>query len=246
MGDLRCCPYYYYEDYFKKYNCEVIDLSGINKVNKDDFLIIGGGGLFNLNESWNGFINLGIEKTSNVIIWGAGFNMYNTTIDFPEIKLQKSMLLGIRDYKHPYYKFLPCVSCKSRYFDKEFQIKRTIGIVKHYLYKIDLDNSLNGFDCIYNDYWIEDIINFIGQSEFVLSDSYHVLYWATLLNKKVGRLNDYYNSRFRDCMYEYPIVNDISKLKYCKSQSLSNNDLQYFRKLNDSFFEKAKKLIENC
>lgn len=29
IGDLRCCPYYYYESYFKQFDCEIIDLSEI-------------------------------------------------------------------------------------------------------------------------------------------------------------------------------------------------------------------------
>lgn len=247
MGDKRCCPYYYYEQYFKNYHCPIIDLNQIknSNINNNDFIIIGGGGILNHSKDWNDWINSAFSKTKNVIFWGCGYNTYNNKInDFESLHLEDSLLLGIRDYYHPYLKFLPCVSCKSIFFNKSYTIKRKIGIVKHYNYKIQLDDSLNKYDVIYNDAWIEDIIKFIGESEYVLSDSYHALYWATLLNKKVGRLNNYQNTRFQYCMYQYPHIDTYNKIIDCKTFSITDNDLIYFRTLNDNFFNKVKKLIQ--
>ena len=246
MGDKRCCPYYYYESYFNKYNCLIIDLAQLKKlpINSDDFVIIGGGGILNWNSFWNNCINFCLTKTKNVIIWGAGYNMLQTQINFEQVKMQDTMLVGIRDYLHPHYNFLPCVTCKSIFFNQQFKIKRQVGIVKHFNNGWKLPEQFAKYDVIVNDRWIYDIVKFIGQSEYVISDSYHALYWASLLGKKTGRLNNYYSSRFKYCMYQYTKIENEDDLWRCNKCQLTENDLQYFRSLNDLFFDKVKKILQ--
>ena len=245
IGDLRCCPYYYYESYFKQFDCEIIDLSEIQQkqINKDDFIIIGGGGILNWSQFWNNCICLGLNKTKNIIIWGCGYNMLTKEIDFKPIDLSAMLLVGIRDYYHPYYNFVPCVSCKSKFFDQKFEIKRQVGVIKHFTQPYQLKQFKN-FQVIKNDIWIYDVIKFIGQSQIILSDSYHALYWASLLGKKVGRLNIYNSSRFNDCFYQYPSVFNQQDILKCSKMFLTDSDLSYFRLCNDLFFNKVKRLVQ--
>ena len=212
-------------------------------IKKDDFVIIGGGGILNASGKWNRQIQIAFEKTKNVIIWGSGFNSSKLNIGFQPLNLEKALLIGIRDFKHPYFNFVPCVTCKSKFFDCEYTLKRKIGIVKHHTNRLQLDSSLKGIETIENNLWIRDVITFIGESEYILSNSYHALYWATLLNKKVGRLNNGYNSRFRDCMYNYPIVTTLDQIDRCKQLQLTADDLSFFRKLNDVFWLQVKEKI---
>lgn len=245
-GDKESSPIQYYSEYFQQFQTLEIDLSEISKadIQKEDFVIVGGGGILNSGKKWNNLINTAFQKSKKVIIWGCGFNSSKIKIDFKPIPFEKALLLGIRDYKHPHFRFVPCVSCKSRYFDIEYSIKRKIGIIKHHSRPLNIDESLKGIDSITNQYSFEQIARFIGESECILSNSYHALYWASLLKKITGRLDSYNNTRFRDCMYRYTDVQNIHDIDKCKVLSLTANDLDYFRFLNDEFFDQVKTLID--
>lgn len=78
VGDINCGPEYY----LKKagINTEIIihDLDSINQamIRKEDIVIIGGGGLIDYSDEWNGIINQCISLSDNVVMWGAGFNRH--------------------------------------------------------------------------------------------------------------------------------------------------------------------------
>lgn len=241
-GDKRSTPLFYYD--FKELQTAEIDLTDLTQINilPDDFIIIGGGGIIDSGNKWNQAMINAMTKTPNVIFWGCGFN-YSKPKELIKIDLEKALLSGIRDYKHHCFRFVPCVSCKSRFFDKPYQVKRKIGIIKHHSRPLTLDQSLQDIPFINNAKDIAQIIKFIGESEIILSNSYHALYWSSLLKKKTGRLDCYKNSRFNDCMYEYKAVNTINDIDGCRVQQLTTDDLSYFRWLNDEFFALVKSMI---
>ena len=122
--------------------------------------------------------------------------------------MDKFALVGIRDF-YRNFQFVPCVSCKSIFFDRKQKIKRQIGIVKHYGNGFRLNDSFNGVGMIFNDDKMSDIIRFINESEIILSDSYHGLFWSALAGKKVGRIRNDFNSRFEECFYQYPYIENL-------------------------------------
>ena len=244
-GDKRCCPYYYYQSYFKQFNCQIINLTSLRHIHiqKNDIVIIGGGGILDASRQWNDNIIYAMKHTSNIILWGCGYNN-NGKVAFNPIPIHKTMLAGIRDFKHPYIRFIPCPSCKSVFFDRIKTEKEYIGIVKHYGNKLTLNDSFNGIETIWNDSPMQDIVNFIHRHSIILSDSYHGLYWASLAGKKVGRLDNRNNSRFRDCFYQYPYIQYLDDADNARSFTLTDNDLAFFRQLNDVFFLQVKSIIE--
>jgi len=236
-GDLEISPYDYFSEYFDKYVCHKIDndYMGYLKFKKATF-ILGGGGLINQNDFWNSWIN-DLTKDSKVIAWGIGFNQHEGKTITVDIDFNKFSLLGIRDYNKG-YNYLPCVSCLKKELSIKNKIERKIGCIIHY------ENTELEFDypTMYNNQPFDELIKFIASSEILITNTYHMMYWATLMGKKVILFNPFSdkfkNFRYLPVKYSGNIKKDIEKAKSYP------NALQECRKLNLEFFEKVKKIIE--
>ena len=215
-GDLQC-GYYKYFDELYKFNMHIHDIENVNirLISKNDFVIIGGGGLLDAWDKWNDYINQISNICDNVIIWSAGFNdMYDVKQVDNNINFNKIKLISIRDYSHKSgFQYVPCATCMIPYLKIKEDIKREIGIISHYHYRLNYGN----YDTIYNSDNILNILRFISQSEVIISNSYHAIYWATLMNKRVILM---YKTSSRFDNYKYPpqkytgdIYNDINNSK---------------------------------
>lgn len=236
-GDQEICPYDYFKDYFDQYIVQKFDNDDLKYLSfKKAIFILGGGGLINQNDNWNNWTNKLIENKNKVIGWGLGFNQHYDRPVKAQMKLSEFSLLGIRDYnvKQPY---LPCVSC-LRINNTVSKIVRKIGCIIHY------ENTKNPFDfpTIYNNQSFEEIINFIKETEVIITNTYHAMYWSTLMNKKVILYNPFSNKfdnfKYKPVIYSGNLKSDINKA-VVYSQSLEECQSE-----NRVFFEKVKKIIE--
>ncbi len=139
-GDWTCCPLEYYYDYFKDYSIirHDIDYIDYNAISENDIVILGGGGMLDVTESFNEAINKVLNLTPNVIGWSLGFNTHDKQWyngkDFQKIHFEKFKKLAIRDFNHPTgIEYLPDPSCRGiiRYRDEDYDIKREYGIIEH-------------------------------------------------------------------------------------------------------------------
>jgi hypothetical protein len=232
-GDLVCCPLHYYKWFHRNCRCREIDICSdkINNIQKNDVVIIGGGGLIINFPSWGKSINTILEKCDNVIGWGFGFNHhYNQENNTTPIDFTKFRLIGIRDYKHPSgLPWLPCVSCKSKLLDTKRKIKRNIGVLNQYLFPIIKPyESRNNCDPFY------EIIKFIAESRKIISSSYHNALWAQYMGKQVI-LENVFSDKFQ--FYRYPL-NKHPSLGMDMRAALTEA-----RKMNDLFFREVRNMI---
>ena len=237
-GDREICPYDYFPEYFNQYVVQRIDIDDIDKVFfKNAVFILGGGGMIDQNDNWNRWINILAEKHP-VIAWGIGFNHH---YDAPALKtalnFKKLALVGLRDFDKG-YPYLPCVSCLKKELDITAPIKREIGCITHY------ENTKHHFDwpTIYNNAPFQDLIRFIAESRVIVTNTYHMVYWATLMGKKVILYKPFSNRfdalQFKPVTYSGDITSDIKKANvYPKA-------LAECRQRNIAFFEKVKHIIE--
>lgn len=203
-GDIECGYYRCCYDFFKNYRCIVHDISSINIdiIHSSDFVIIGGGGLLNALSQWNYGINEVLTKTHNVIIWSAGFNSNTSSTFSVHIKWNDIKLLSVRDFNFsPDFRYVPCATCMLPYFDIKYEIKREIGIVLHHR-KRNIPIELVSYPLIENTVSASEFIEFLGQSEYVVTNSYHAIYWATLLGKKCIVFDQNASAKFS--YYKYP------------------------------------------
>lgn len=243
-GDWNCSPLQYYWDYFSQFNIRRHDIRYIDysSINKEDVVIFGGGGLFDYAEFTNRNINRVLETGAKCICWSSGLNTHSEFGQSfeTEVKWEKFTLCTLRDYENSKkIEYMSDVTCKHPSFDEEYSIKRKIGIATHKDYQI---KDLN-FDLITNNKSIEEIIRFIGESEVIVSNSFHMIYWAQLLGKKVICYAPF-ASKFFSYKYKPQYLNTIEDLDKAIEKCDNPNILDESRKENDCFFEKVKKICD--
>lgn len=96
-------------------------------------------------------------------------------------------LVGTRDWGDERFQFAPCVSCLSPEFDKPAEPKHEVVA---YLHKwqtpkmgLEMDHNVPVMTNEGDDF--AAAIRFLASGETVVSNSYHGVYWALLLGKRV-------------------------------------------------------------
>lgn len=184
---------------------------------RNDIVILGGGGLIDCMDGWNRKINSILDKSENVIYWGGGFNRHTGRKITEQIDISRFLLFGVRD-KIDGLIWVPCPSCLSDRLKLKYPIKRKIGVVFHSEF---VNQGLKKYDWIDNHARMEDIIEFIGGSEIVLTSSYHAMYWATLMNKRVVIFN-VFSDKFLKFPYPPSVFNDDLEEAIDKSVNYPN------------------------
>ncbi|MCH5195599.1 MAG: polysaccharide pyruvyl transferase family protein [Oscillospiraceae bacterium] len=245
-GDRLCSPLLYYKDFFKKYNIKCHDIRYVDfgTISPSDVVIIGGGGLIDYSEKLNRNINGALETGAAVIMWAAGLNTHD---EFDgtfstEIEYEKFKRAAVRDCTNKHgLEYLPDVSCKLPGLKKEYTIRRKYGVARHKDYPLPL---LEEYDSITNASDIEDILKFIGESEIILSNSFHLIYWSLLMGKKTICV-DSFSSKFDSYKYKPEYYSSSSdNLEECAAKAKSYDIIDECIADNDSFFEFVKQIIE--
>ncbi|MBL7472654.1 polysaccharide pyruvyl transferase family protein [Robertkochia sediminum] len=252
-GDFYCAPHHYYAPLKGK----VLDI--FQYQSKDDdlrqewvdtiidrSLIIGGGGLLNLaafHKQMRLFESLK-DRGKKTVVWGAGHNALNTkTVKQYNVDPENFGLFGTRDISM-HNEWVPCVSCKHEIFDEPATAENEFGILLHKknLSRPGIMEKVSTLPHMTNQDDFEDIIKFIRTCDTVVTDSYHGMYWSTLLGKKVVSIPT--TSKFYDFKYKTPIAtmdNFRSKLKEATAYS---GVLEECREINDKFAEKVFNYLE--
>lgn len=186
IGDLYSAPSHYFD--FPGYQVEPLDIRHITPENiqgKD--VIVGGGGLLftRFHDSFQKLVSH--KKHSRLISWGIGQQIYGTN-KFDEIKkfdyqayIQGFDLVGIRDSDY-LDNWVPCVSCMHPSFDRKRDIKHEFVVFSHKKFQLNFPE----FPTMTNNHQsIDEIFDFLGSGETIITSSYHGAYWGTLLGRKV-------------------------------------------------------------
>lgn len=254
-GDSVCSPldFFNFEREFSHLNIGAKFPAEL-ELNKNDVVIIGGGGLFNYSSNWNKRISRVLDSKCKVIFWGAGENShYDDKTNKPQIVFHENCLIGLRDRNAPKEFFLPCVSCMSKHFDvfqRGLNGTNHIGAICHK----DITNlkhfcEKNKLPYVENNATFDSIIQHIGSLDLVLVNTYHGAYWSQLMGKKTIIVKPF-STRFDNLPLDSLVINDFNEYTLSKMieeanlKSLTDENLLYnCRKLNVDFFEKVKKFI---
>ena len=188
VGDYNSSPCAYFDTLkgTKK------DLFGVTEADcRGNAVIVGGGGHVIMSSSQHVKLlrNIG-NWAQKAIAWGIGTNDINALrpVYHP---IDDYALIGIRDFGTP-YTWVPCASCMSPLFDKSYEVTHPIVTYWHAAYGM----SIKDFPAMTNiGTEFEDVIRFLASGDLVITNSYHGVYWATLLGKKV-LLPSPYSNRF--------------------------------------------------
>jgi len=241
-GDYWASPLHYYN--FSDFEYNHISFVGENAHEiENSIFIIGGGGLIITKDNYLNDILESILQKNKVIFWGVGSNTACPP-NFEILSHPNVILSSTRDIHHNLrHEYVPCVSCKHNLFDKTSTNPNGVGILEHPNYSINIDE----FPKIQNNDSIDKIVSFISSKEFLISSTYHGVYWSQLLDKKVVYFNDDgdINSKFFYLKHRVDMCNSSNyklKLQLCNQ---TFGLLKESRTINDEFYKKVFKTLEN-
>lgn len=180
------------------------------------------------------------------VIWGAGHNINDgkcREITWPDW-MGKFTLIGIRDYMQG-YEWVPCASCMHPAFDNKYEVTNEIIWFEHkkqLIKGVEMNcgsvpiprfaNSGQNF---------EQTISILGSANVVVTNSYHGVYWATLLNKKVVCV-DPWSSKFWFFRHKPSYCRTKEWYETTKIARSFPNALEECRNANRNFWNKVKNL----
>lgn len=182
------------------------------------------------------------------ILWGAGHNSRDKEtdsfdIDYPDY-LKRFHLVGLRDWNSE-YRWVPCASCMHPAFTEDYKIKNEVVWFEHKKKLIDpkFFDILPAPRMVNSGQNMEQIIEFLGTAETVVTNSYHGVYWATLLNRKVICIP--WGTKFH--MFKHPPVMANEKNWQDKIANGVNypEALEECREANKEFANDVKEFLSN-
>jgi hypothetical protein len=208
---------------------------------KDQIVVIGGGGLITDRGYYLQNIIEWLVENNKVIFWGIGSNAFKKPC-YDIFDHKNVLLVGTRDVSHELrHRYVPCVSCKMNLFERKYDIDAEIGIIEHPSHFVNIPNIPK----TYNTVDIIELIKFIGSKNIIISSTYHGVYWAQILGKKVLYYNDtgLVNTKFSHLKNRVTQCNNLNYLD--KITNLTNlvGFKEECRHLNDIFYKDVLQVI---
>lgn len=211
LGDRWCSPYDWLtwpSDYLVK------DIR--TEGEKYDVSIIGGGKIFGGFSRFAGVQNGEGQKN---IAWGVS-TVQRFPISLKYFKARRTCtLIGTRDWGDERFIWAPCVSCLAPQFNVASEPIHKVVFYYHagktQTQGISIPSNIPSLSN--NASSLEEALSFIASGETVVSNSYHGVYWALLLGRKVlcvpfsNKFHNYRKSPGYSTSKNW--LNDISKAK---------------------------------
>ena len=178
IGDRWCSPF----DHLAFDGAIAMDLD--EPTPQCEAVIYGGGKIFG---SLSKKLTVNDMLARHRIAWGVS-TVQSSILSFRyALSRRKMTLVGSRDYGDARYDYAPCVTCMSELFDRKYSVQHEVVFYMHKTKSEGLGLDIPAGMPVLDNYCysMEEAIAFIGSAEVVVSNSYHGVYWALLLGKKV-------------------------------------------------------------
>lgn len=214
LGDMSSRP----ANYFPDLDDESINFNPMiltRKFQKYDFLLVGGGGLLMGHDVTTYLAHINDLAKSGAIagaaFWGIGTNTFQTGDAYWPGWLFENKLVGVRDWNVK-LRWVPCASCMASEFDVTHAPEHEAVV---YSNRLRVIRGLKQFP--HNDglKTLEEAIRFIASGRTVITNSYHGMYWGTLLSRKVVVVHDG-RSCFHYTRYK-PAISDVNSWQHASS-----------------------------
>ncbi len=231
VGDLYGSPATYFP-LSEEPRRDVFDQRGVADA---DWVIVGGGGL--MSEYFNAQLNRALAPAKRLIVWAVGNHHYDSDFQMAAWT-ERAALIGIRDFGRG-VRWVPCPSCMSSLFDAPPQPTRRAVFFRHH----DRNFHVSGVPTRDNYHLtLGQAIAFLASAEFVVTDSYHGMYWGTLLGRRVIVYS--WNRKFDDFKYPPTFFTGDPPWEALMDQAIRYPDaLAECRTANCNFYRDVKLLI---
>lgn len=231
IGDLMCGPGQYLWPRINRDRPFVPVRETVSNV------IIGGGQLFSqLSMVLSSIYDL--NPHARVIAWGVGLPLAGTRDKLVREVTRDFALFGTRNYdRREQLSFVPCASCLSPLFDQVVQPQHEVVFYLHRRKGEHVDIPKDAPILTNSMRAPQEAINFIASGETVVTSSYHGVYWAQLLGRRVICLP--YNDKFETFQHR-PTMAETGDWR--SSMVLANQSpslLEEYRALNHAFAQQA-------
>lgn len=199
--------------------------------------IIGGGQLF-LQLSLVLASIYDLNPNAKVVGWGVGLPPAGVRDEKVRAATQHFSLFGTRNYdRREHLPFVPCASCLSPVFD---DIPPTQHEVVFYLHRrkgqrVDLPPSAPTLTNAMRS--PREVVDFIASGETVVTSSYHGVYWAQLMGRRVICLP--YNDKFQTFQYLPTMLGSDEWKAGMAFATQTPPLLEEYRALNFAFAQRA-------
>ena len=177
-----------------------------------------------------------------LVAWGLGANeLGERTFRYPEY-FREFDLVGVRDYGNP-WTYVPCPSCLHPAFDiLPAPPTHEFVVYEHYdapIHGLPVAPKLSNRGSRSRTY---EIIQFLAQGEFVITNSFHGVYWSLLLGRKVVVLRPFAN-RFFGFSRRLEFCDETDWQEKARQASVYDDYLEECRSLNLQFRDKVRDLL---
>lgn len=166
-------------------------------------VIVGGGGWLR-HEVLAGLA----PRVRRLVLWGVGENVFDDDDRPRAVPYGPRVLLGVRDWPVPsdlgvpsdQVRWVPCASCLHPAFSEPVSNPvREIVVYDHYERPLEAWRQMfpSASNADFPD--VRGVLRYLASGAIVVTNSYHGLYWATLLGRRVVVVP--YASRFRHFRY---------------------------------------------
>ena len=201
VGDAFCPPFIYFPFKDKRY-VDIVNINETTIFGMYEIIILGGGGLGRdfFKNKIEILLSLKKKFRLKIIGWGLGYDIVSSkshdlisnTNNLISNIFDDFDLVGTRvylennSYKSNYF-YVPCSSCMHDAFysiREQNKKNKKIGVYSHK--RVSLNKFFPDYDHLTNEGMdLLKVLNFMSSYEFIVTNSYHGVFWATLLNKKV-------------------------------------------------------------
>ncbi|WP_281966798.1 hypothetical protein [Roseovarius nanhaiticus] len=203
-------------------------------------IIVGGGQIYGQLASLSQQLSFD-QANGHPVVWGVGLPLKGRRDNLVRDTAKKFSLFGTRNYDwRDELDFTPCVSCMSPLFDQLPKPQHEVVIFAHRRKASNIATP-DGVPMLTNrGLPAKQVLEFIAKGETVVTSSYHGVYWAQLLGRKVICVP--YGEKFRTFQHlpTYAEPEDWQGIVRLASQT--DPLLEQYRQLNLQFAKKVSKL----
>lgn len=226
IGDRMCGPaQYFWPD-------RVLNAAFRYELTKPENAILGGGQVFD--QIADRAEHAAREPAGGLVAWGVGLPRKGNRDDQVRKVAAHFSLFGTRNYDwRDELEFVPCASCMSPEFDRLPRPTHEVVVFGHRK-KTPLLTPRDGVPFMTNSNRpAREVIRFLAQGETVVTSSYHGVYWAQLLGRKV--LCVPYNNKFQTLQHPVAMTPAETWHRDLKQATQVAAQLESYREINRKF-----------